>query len=87
MTDSYKILVKRSAERELRAVPKPFLSKIIQKIQSLSSEPRTAGCEALAGYEKGYRVRQNDYRIIYVVDDPKKEVTVVKVGHRSDVYR
>ena len=87
MTASYKILVKRSAEKELRAVPKPFLSKIVQKIQSLSSTPRPAGCEALAGHEGGYRIRQNDYRIVYVVDDAKKEVTLIKVGHRSDVYR
>ena len=87
MTASYKILVKRSAERELRAVPKPFLLKIVQKIRSLSLEPRPAGCEALAGHEKGYRVRQNDYRVVYVVDDAKKEVTLIKVGHRSDVYR
>ncbi len=87
MTVSYKLLVKKSAEKELRDIPRQFLSKIIGKIHGLASDPRSHGTEALAGSEKHYRVRQNDYRIVYIVDDSKKEVTVVKIGHRGDVYR
>ncbi len=87
MTVSYKLLLKKSAEKELRDIPKIIFFKIVAKIRSLSSEPRPHGCESLAGSEKHYRVRQNDYRIVYVIDDQKKEVTVVKIGHRGDVYR
>jgi len=28
-----------------------------------------------------------DYRILYEVDDRSQVVTVVKIGHRRDVYR
>ena len=87
MMASYKLLVKKSAERELRIIPKIILPKIVAKIRALSSEPRPHGCESLAGSKKYYRVRQNDYRIVYVVSDPKREVTIVKIGHRRDVYR
>ena len=87
MTVSYKLFVKKSAEKELRTIPKQFLSKLVGKIRALSSEPRPHGCEALVGSDKHYRVRQNDYRIVYTVDDPKKEVIVVKIGHRADVYK
>ena len=87
MTVSYKLLVKKSAEKELRDIPKQFLSKIVDKIRTLASDPRSHGCEALAGSEKHYRVRQNDYRIVYTVDDSAKEITIVKIGHRGDVYR
>lgn len=87
MTDSYKLFVKKSAEKELRNIPKQFLTKIIGKIKDLASNPRPNACEAMAGSEKHYRLRQNDYRIVYTIDDSKKEVTVVKIGHRSDVHR
>ena len=87
MTASYKLLVKRSAEKELRDIPKIILPKVLGKIRALAAEPRPHGCEALAGSQKQYRVRQNDYRIVYVVDDDKKEVILVKVAHRSEVYR
>ena len=87
MTASYKLVVKRSAERELRTVPKGILLKITAKIRGLSAEPRPHGCESLAGSQKYYRIRQNDYRIVYTVNDPKKEVIIVKIGHRGEVYR
>jgi len=34
-----------------------------------------------------YRVRQGDYRIVYAVDDQEKTIDIVKIGHRSEVYK
>ena len=87
MTVSYKLLVKKSAERELKSIPKTLLSKLIGKIRALSSEPRPHGCEALAGSDKHYRVRQNDYRIVYTVSHQDHVVYVDYIRHRKDVYR
>jgi mRNA interferase RelE/StbE len=55
-------------------------------MQALSGDPRPSGCEKLSGQER-YRVRQGAYRILYEVDDRNRVVTVVKIGHRRDVYR
>jgi mRNA interferase RelE/StbE len=60
--------------------------RIIARIQGLARQPRPPNCEKLAGEEK-YRLRQGDYRILYSVDDAAKDVTVVKIGHRREVYR
>jgi mRNA-degrading endonuclease RelE of RelBE toxin-antitoxin system len=32
-------------------------------------------------------VRQGRYRVIYLIDDERREVTIFKIGHRKDVYR
>jgi mRNA interferase RelE/StbE len=40
-----------------------------------------------AGFADRFRVRQGQYRIVYLVDDAAREVTVFKVGHRKEVYR
>ena len=53
----------------------------------LAEEPRPHGAEKLAGNDDRYRVRQGNYRIVYSIDDKTKQVTVVKIGHRKDVYR
>ena len=53
----------------------------------LSVDPRAEGTEKLAGYADRYRVRQGQYRIIYLIDDKRHEVTIFKIGHRKDVYR
>ena len=86
MTVSYKIVVKRSAERELRAIPGPDLGRVVNRIRGLATHPRPPGSEKLSGQER-YRVRQGDYRIIYAVDETLQTVEVVKIGHRREVYR
>jgi mRNA interferase RelE/StbE len=82
----YKITVKKSAAKELQAIPKKDLRKIVKRIQSLARNPRPSGSQRLSAREQ-YRVRQGDYRIVYSIDDKDMVVDIVKIGHRREVYR
>lgn len=85
---AYRLLIKASAAKELEAVgTKADRQRIVEKAQALAASPRPQGSEKLAGYADRYRVRQGSYRIIYLVDEERREVTIFKVGHRKDVYR
>lgn len=53
----------------------------------LARDPRPPGNEKLAGHDDRFRVRQGVYRIVYSVDDRKRTILIVKVGHRREVYR
>ena len=33
-----------------------------------------------------YRIRQGNYRILYTIEDKIVTVTIVKIGHRREVY-
>ena len=83
---SYKIVFKQSVAKDLRQIPDKDVPRILQRIDGLADDPRPAGAEKLSGEEK-YRIRQGRYRILYMIDDNVITVTVVKVGHRRDVYR
>lgn len=84
----YRILVKASAAKEIEAGgSKADRRRIVERIAALAADPRSAKTEKLAGYEDRYRVRQGHYRIVYLIDDPRREITIFKVGHRKDVYR
>lgn len=86
--DEYRLLVKASAAKEIEAVgTKADRQRIVGRIRALASDPRGPGSEKLAGYADRYRVRQGQYRIVYLIDDRRLEVTIYKVGHRKDVYR
>lgn len=61
--------------------------RIVARIQVLASDPRPQGSEKLAGYTNRYRIRQGNYRIVYLIDDETRVVTVYRIGHRRDVYR
>ena len=82
----YKVYFKKSVEKELSAIPKKDLKKVLRRIAMLSENPRPAGHEKLTGQER-YRVRQGRYRIVYSIQDEVLTVWIVKVAHRKDVYR
>ena len=82
----YEISVKKSAIKELENIPKKELQKLVKKIQALSEEPRPQGSQKLSRKEQ-YRIRQGDYRAIYSIDDDNLNVSIIKVGHRKEIYR
>jgi mRNA interferase RelE/StbE len=60
--------------------------RVAGRIQDLANEPRPTGCEKLSGKDR-HRLRQGDYRIVYAIDDKKRAITVVRIGHRKEVHR
>lgn len=83
---SYRVLIKRSAAKELEGLELKHRRRVVDRIQALSGDPRPAGCEKLSGQDK-YRLRQGSLRILYEIIDDESTVTVVKIAHRRDVYR
>ena len=84
--EKYRITFKKSVAKDLRVIPKNDIKKILSKIDALAINPRGEGCIKLLGQES-YRVRQGLYRIVYEIKDDVLVVNVVKVTHRSQVYK
>ena len=82
----YKIDIKKSAVKEIEHLPRRDMQDVLDKITSLTKNPRPHDGKKLSGQEK-YRVRCGDYRILYSIEDDILVVYVVKVGHRKNVYR
>lgn len=83
---AYHVLLKRSAEKELAALPAPIHDRITKRLLLLEANPRPPGIKKLQGQE-GYRLRVGDYRVLYTIDDQHKLVSIYAVGHRREVYR
>ena len=84
--EKYRITFKKSVAKDLRVIPKNDIKKILSKIDTLAVNPRGEGCIKLSGQEN-YRVRQGLYRIVYEIKEDVLVVNVVKVAHRSQVYK
>jgi mRNA interferase RelE/StbE len=85
---SYSVLIKTSAGKELAAVAsRNDRERLVTRIQGLATNPRPHGSEKVAGYADRYRVRQGNFRIVYLIDDKASAVTIFKIGHRKDIYR
>ena len=83
---SYRLQIKPSAVRELEGVPRQDRRRLAARMRALADDPRPPGAEKLRGHDL-YRVRQGSYRILYEIVDRDLSVTVIKIGHRREVYR
>ena len=83
----YQIVFLKAAERDFDDLDRHLQKRVGRKIDGLANEPRPDGCMKLAGDENIYRIRIGDYRVLYVIEDSRVLVTVIRVGHRREIYR
>lgn len=82
----YRIVLTRAATKELAALPAKAHDNIISHLRQLESNPRTVGAEKLTGID-AYKLRVGNYRIIFKIDHRAKEIEVVMVDDRKQVYQ
>jgi mRNA interferase RelE/StbE len=81
----YNVTYKKSVLRDLKKLPKAEVRRILDKIEKkLSRDPLSN--PVLKGRFAGlHRFRIGDYRVIYAVLG--RDVLILKVGHRRDIYK
>lgn len=81
-----RIVYSKSAEKDILVLGKSLGQRIFKKTALLKNQPFELGSQKLAG-GKGYRIRIGDYRVVYTVDKKNKLITIIKIGHRREIYR
>jgi len=81
----YRVDLRRRALRQLEGLPGRDRRLLVETLQELEDNPRPPGVEKIRGTEL-WRVRRGDYRAIYHIG-AESVITVVRIGHRKDVYR
>ncbi len=81
----YRTIVSDAALKDLEDLPRTYQRLIVDRLASLSQDPRPRGCKKLD--DQFFRVRQGPYRIIYEVNDLDREITVLKIKPRREAYR
>src|SRR5437762_1464896 len=84
---NYKVVILKTALKQLQVIPSPYKEKIVSKIDGLAFNPRPFGCEKLTNRENEYMVRYGPYRIVYSIFDKMLLIEVVNIDHRKQVYR
>ena len=82
----YRVEFAQSVRKDLRNIPKKDVTRILSAIDELSADPRALDSKKLKG-EELWRIRIGNYWVLYEIDDGVLLVSVVKVGHRKNVYR
>ncbi|MFN0280034.1 MAG: type II toxin-antitoxin system RelE family toxin [Pyrinomonadaceae bacterium] len=82
----YKLFFTDTFYKNLKVIPAKDVKRILSRAKALADDPRPPNSQKLSGHKEQYRIRQGDYRILYAIEDFRLTVTVVKVGHRREVY-
>ena len=82
----YTVEISANARKQLKRLPKAQQKKLLDKIDSLSENPRPFGYKKLFYYTDYFRVRVGNYRIIYMLEDALLLVLIAEVTDRKDAY-
>lgn len=91
MSALYGFAYSEDALEALEALPVKIRNQVRRRIEALAANPIPPGCKKVQGASDGddpvYRIRQGDYRVLYVVRDNPSEIIILDIGHRKDIYR
>ena len=80
--------VAASAERQLARLPERVAAAVVEfMVGPLCENPRRVGHPLQRELAELWSARRGAYRIVYEIDDSATMVTVLRIEHRSDVYR
>ena len=84
----YEVVFKKTAVKELELLSKRIQQKIIDATQLLALNPYTEllQIKKLKGADSLYRIRIQDYRVIYTIENEIIKITIIKIGHRKEIY-
>jgi mRNA interferase RelE/StbE len=83
----YRITWSNKAKKDFRKLDRPVQRRVGDTIDALAENPRPVGVEPVVSMPGVLRVRQEDYRVLYRVDEDEREVWIEDVRPRDKAYR
>jgi len=86
--DAWTLRVAASAERQLARLPERIAAAVVEFLLGpLVENPRRVGHPLQRELAGLWSARRGAYRVVYEIDDEDRIVDVLRIEHRSDVYR
>lgn len=88
MPDAYRVEWAPSSKRDLAKLSEKVATAVVEFIYGgLAENPRRVGRALHLELTGLHAARRGDFRVVYRIDDERRQVTVTAIDHRADVYR
>jgi mRNA-degrading endonuclease RelE of RelBE toxin-antitoxin system len=88
VTPPFEVEVTSAARRQLGRLPAKVATAVVEFLTVVLPEDPLRLSKPLTGELTGLRsARRGDYRVLIQVDVADRQILVVRIAHRSDVYR
>jgi len=81
---TFKVLLHPKAAKALQKLDASDKARVKVALGELAGDPYKVGKQLHPS--NFWRLRKEDYRAIYEIDREKKEVLIIFIGHRKNVY-
>lgn len=86
--EGWNLRIAASAERQLARLPERIAAAVVEFLLGpLCENPRKVGHQLQRELAGLWSARRGAYRVIYEINDEDRTVSVLRIEHRSDVYR
>ena len=82
---NYKLVYTRRAEKDIKKLDPSIKKSIGKSFLKLQDNPIQYSEKLTDPRIGSYRFRTGDYRVIFDIKD--KDIVILRVGHRRDIYR
>jgi len=82
----FEVIFSSQAAKFLKKSDRALAKRVIEKIESLKTDPWGYGAKKIVGKDKLFRIRVGDYRVLYTIISESKTILIDKIDKRSRVY-
>ena len=86
VTDGWEVRLSRKAEKDLTRLDPPVKRRVLSALVQLQQDPRGATSVRKLTGRAGSRLRVGDWRVIFDVSFPRREIYVVRILPRGRAY-
>jgi mRNA interferase RelE/StbE len=83
----FEVRISDEAKKDFLALPLGIQARVQNVFARLARWPAVSGAKPLKYELKGaQRIRTGDWRVLFTVDEPARQITVFRIANRRDVY-
>jgi len=86
-SEPWRLVVTAPAARDLDRLPNKAFGAVLGSLEAIARNPRRVGKPLRFELEGLWVARRGPYRVVYRIDDEERQIAVVAIDHRRDVYR
>ena len=84
----YQLTIRKQALKTLQRIPNRDARRVRNELAKLIEDPQRQDIDVMRLQSRpGFRLRSGNWRVIFERDEEKREINILRIGRRGDIYK
>ena len=84
----YQLTIRKQALKSLQRMPSRDARRVRNELAKLIEDPQRQDIDVIQLQGRpGFRLRSGNWRVIFERDEEKREINILRIGLRGDIYK